>query len=153
MRAKILGLAALGALLCAGPAVPGRTARPAPKLSSPEAHHALARPARPAAPADVLYDQYDNAGAYATSSQHFESGFASFNDELADDFEVPAGHAWSVSTIDVQGQYFDGGGPATSFNVVFYADNANLPGAAISSRSALAYTRVDGDFTITLDRR
>ena len=151
MRAKILGLAALGALLCAGSAVPGRTARPAPRLSSPATHHVSARPARPAAPADVLYDQYDNAGQYATSSQNFESGFASFDDELADDFTVPDGQVWSISTIDAQGQYFDGEGPATSFNVVFYANGANLPGAAVASRASLAYSEAAGDFTITLD--
>ena len=110
-----------------------------------------ARPTRPAAPADVLYDQYDDAGQYATSSQHFESGFASFDDQLADDFTVPAGQAWSISTIDVQGQYFDGGGPATSFNVVFYSNGANLPGAAVASRSSVAYSEAAGDFTIILD--
>jgi hypothetical protein len=29
------------------------------------------------------------------------------------------------------GKYFNGAGPANSFNVFFYADNAGLPGAQV----------------------
>ena len=69
------------------------------------------RPARPASPSVVLYDQYDNAGANATSSQNFESSFDQYDDELADDFVVPSGDTWHINQIDAGGVYYNGAGP------------------------------------------
>ena len=86
------------------------------------------RLAKPAAPAVVLYDQYDNAGTNATSSQNFEASFDIYDDMLADDFVVPGGQTWHVNEVDVQGLYYNGAGPAASVNVVFYDDHeAGLP--------------------------
>ena len=50
--------------------------------------------------------------------------FPDFNSDLADDFVVPAGQTWNVQSIDADGAYFPFNGPANSFNVFFYADNA-----------------------------
>ena len=77
-----------------------------------------------------LYDQTDNPGANATDSQNFETANDAFDHQLADDFVVPAG-GWNVGEVDVGGVYFNGPGPATSVNVIFYADAGGLPGAAV----------------------
>ena len=37
----------------------------------------------------TLYDQYNNAGTTATSSQDFETAFDAFDSFTADDFVVP----------------------------------------------------------------
>src|SRR4051794_5400914 len=77
----------------------------------------------PRAPTIILYDQLNNPGGFATSSQQFEAANAAFNAQLADDFVVPAGQTWTVSEVDVAGVYFNGPGPAASVNVFFYANN------------------------------
>ena len=75
---------------------------------------------------DILYDQYNNPGTNGTSSQNFEASFNQYDTELADDFVVPAGPDWSVDGVDVDGVYFNGPGPATTFNVSFYQDAAGF---------------------------
>src|SRR5262249_53961967 len=74
----------------------------------------------------VVWDQYDNAGTAVTLSATFTDSPA-MNSDLADDFDV-RGYAWVVRWIDVDGAYFNGPGPAQSFNVFFYADNDGFPG-------------------------
>ena len=51
-----------------------------------------------------------------------------------------------------RGVYFNGPGPAASFNVTFYSDAAGFPGAAVpvGTYTGLAYTNVTGTFTIPL---
>ena len=98
----------------------------------------------------VLYSQYDNAGANSSNSQDFESGFATFTDELADDFVVPGGQTWSVQTVDAQGVYFNGSGPALSFNVRFYNDSSGMPGSLVQSLLGQPFTVASNDFTINL---
>src|SRR5207249_1276636 len=72
-------------------------------------------------------------------------------DQAADDFVVPVGVTWSVTSVDVQGIYSIAGGPASAFNVYFYADNNGLPGNLIASQSALAYTNPSvNTFSMTL---
>src|SRR5262249_572675 len=83
----------------------------------------------PKAPNVVLYDQYDNPGTFATSSQNFESDFDAFDDMLADDFVVPGGDTWQVNQVDVMGLYFNGPGVMNSANVNFYSDASGLPGS------------------------
>lgn len=111
-----------------------------------QVHRAL--PA-PTAPNVVLYDQYDNAGLAATSSQDFEAAYDAFDDFVADDFVVPTGESWTIDEVDVQGVYFNGAGPSVSFHVFIYQDAAGLPGAQVYS--ALDQTYTGGpDFVITL---
>jgi hypothetical protein len=105
-------------------------------------------PLVPVAPV-VFYNQYDSASSSGILSQNFEAAGDASDSEAADDFVVPAGKMWSISTVDVQGVQFGSGAPA-SFNVVFYSTNANLPAAALASRPASGFTNASGDFTITL---
>src|SRR5262245_35524345 len=99
----------------------------------------------------ALYNQLSNPAPVpgGVTSQNFETANDTFDGEAADDFVVPAGQNWTVTTLDVQGEYSVSGGPAVTFNVAFYANGANLPGAAIASRSAQAYVNTSGDFAIT----
>jgi len=81
----------------------------------------------PAATAVVVWDQYNNAGTAVTLSATFTDAPA-MNSDLADDFIVPAGYAWIMRWIDVDGSYFNGPGPANTFSVFFYSDNGGFPG-------------------------
>ena len=105
----------------------------------------------PKLPAVTLYDQYNNAGTTATSSQDFETAFDAFDTFTADDFVVPAGQTWNITEVDVQGLYFNCTtcGPAASFNVFFYQDSSTLPGTLVATRLANTYTGTT-DFVITL---
>src|SRR6266446_10945284 len=81
----------------------------------------------------ILYDQTDNPGTNATSSQDFETANDTFDDQAADDFVVPAGDTWTIQQVVVSGVYFNGTGPAASFNVTFYSNTpGNLPAAAVA---------------------
>src|SRR5437879_4141658 len=67
-----------------GPAQAGK-----PQVSGP-AHGAPGNLPPPVAPNVILYDQYNNAGANSTVSQDFETANDAFDNQLADDFVVPA---------------------------------------------------------------
>lgn len=109
----------------------------------------LGIPPYPKAPQGVLYDQYDNASDQATVSAMF-SDFATFSSDLADDFVVPAGQTWNVQSIDADGVYLLGPGPADSFNVFFYTDNAGLPGTQVYSATNQPFSVAGSTFTVTL---
>ena len=106
-------------------------------------------PPHPKAPQVVLYDQYDNASDFATLSATF-SDFPLFNSDLADDFVVPTGETWNVQSIDADGVYFPFDGPANSFNVFFYADNAGLPGTQVYSAMNQPFSVVGTTFSVNL---
>src|SRR5437762_447963 len=78
-------------------------------------------------PLVTLYDQLNNPGTISTSSQDFETANNAFDDFLADDFVVPAGQTWTINEVDAQGVYFNGPGPAASFNVFFHTNTGTLP--------------------------
>src|SRR5207247_10512223 len=79
------------------PAVPALPASQLPKATSgPAGAHVITVPPAPQAPQVILYDQYNNAGTNATSSQDFEASLDAFDDELADDFVVAGGQSCSV---------------------------------------------------------
>ena len=100
----------------------------------------------------VLYDQTDNPGSNALSSQDFEAANDAYDNQAADDFEIPAGDgSWTIEEVFVAGAYFTGStGPVPAANVYFYADAGGLPGAELYS--ALGVTAVDsgGSLTVTL---
>ena len=104
---------------------------------------------------NVLYDQTDGAATTGTRSQNFEAASSSFDLQAADDFVVPAGQTWTIQQVNVQGLYFNGPGSASSVNVTFYSDSANLPGVAVSggTYANVPVTDNGGNFTITLPSR
>ena len=89
-------------------------------------------PRPPKAPQVVLYDQYDNASTTGTLSATFDD-FPTFSADLADDFVVPGGETWNVESIDADGVYFNGAGPAFNWNVFIYTDSGGLPGTQVYS--------------------
>jgi hypothetical protein len=101
-----------------------------------------------AATAVVVWDQYNNAGTAVTLSATFTDSPA-MNSDLADDFVVPAGYAWMVRRIDVDGSYFNGPGPANTFSVFFYSDNGGFPLSQIYATLA-GWTQNGRTFTINL---
>jgi len=103
----------------------------------------------PKAPAVVLYDQYNNLGTNVTLSATF-TDLPSSNADLADDFLVPVGQTWRVLSIDADGAYFNGTGPATDWNVFIYADNGGLPGTQVYSTLQQPVTVNGTTFTVNL---
>ena len=109
--------------------------------------------AAPVASATItLYDQYDNAGTIATSSQNYEASLNAYDDELADDFVVTDNMGWMVNQVEVDGQYFNGPGPATTVNIRFYTDSGGFPGSTVAERLNVAFTQgpEPGDFVAPL---
>lgn len=70
----------------------------------------------------TLHDENKDDAGIAVFSQNLD------DTQAADDFVVPKGHTWQIKEVDVTGVYFNGSGPASSENVVFYSDNGGLPG-------------------------
>jgi hypothetical protein len=76
----------------------------------------------------ILYDQYDNAATEPPiniGSQDFEATFDALDDQAADDFVIPVpppNITIFITGVRVMGEYSDGGGPASSFNVYFYSN-------------------------------
>ena len=106
-------------------------------------------PPAPALPQSVLYDQYNNGDGVGTLSAMFTDS-PTLNSDLADDFVVPSGQTWTVQSIDADGVYFNGGGPATSFNVIFYIDSGGVPGAIVGGALFLPFTQSGSTFTVPL---
>jgi hypothetical protein len=105
----------------------------------------------------VLWDQYNNPATEPPvniGSQEFEPAMAAFNDQAADDFVLPT-PPFDINTfitrVRVMGEYSQGGGPASSFNVYIYANAAgHLPGALIAAFLNRPYSGTPPDFTIDL---
>ena len=82
-------------------------------------------------PEVLLYSQLDNPATNSANSQNFEAAYNSYDNELADDFVVPAG-GWAIDNVSAVGVYFGGSGPAATYHVAFYASSGALPGAAVA---------------------
>src|SRR6266498_1472561 len=117
--------------------------------SGARAAHILPILRPPKAPQVVLYDQYNNASTVATLSGTF-TDFPTFSSDLADDFVVPGGQTWNVDSIDADGVYFNGPGPANSWNVFIYTDSSTLPGTQVYSILNTTVTQVGTTFTVNL---
>src|SRR6188472_2622724 len=134
----------------AAQAIPARDESQVPKVSSGPMGVPLFRmPPVPKLPPVILYDQYNNASTTASLSATF-TDFPTFSSDLADDFVVPAGQTWNVQSIDADGIYFNGAGPATDWNVFIYSNSGVLPGAQVYSTLHRPVTQVGSTFTVNL---
>jgi hypothetical protein len=101
-----------------------------------------------------LYDQYNNPATEPPinlGSQDFEPAMAKFDDQAADDFVLTIPRTNCITGVRVMGEYSQGGGPASSFNVYFYQNGAgNLPGALMAAFMNLPYSGTPPDFVIPL---
>jgi hypothetical protein len=107
-----------------------------------------------AAPGSVtLYDQNDEDNGMAVPSENYGHGFDSFDSSGADDFTVPAGHAWKIRQVEVSGIYGQGTTfPAESEDIYFYKDRSGLPGDPIAQCDNLGGVDNQGSFSITLSK-
>jgi hypothetical protein len=102
-----------------------------------------------AATAVVVWDQYNNAGTAVTLSATFTDA-PTMNSDLADDFVVQS-NPWLVRSILVDGAYFNGPGPANSFNVFFYSDDGGFPGTVLYEwTNIVQWTQNGSTFIINL---
>jgi hypothetical protein len=104
----------------------------------------------------LLYNQNSNSNGDGVDSQNFTSGtYASYDSSAADDFVVPKKTTWTVTGVDATGAYFNGSGPATSENVIFYADAKGVPGKAVKKGTFknLKGTDSGGSFSIKLGKK
>jgi len=118
MKTMLLASAAALALCVGGAAQaaqPGMSAAGARGTARP-VHHA------PAAGMTTLYDQNFASGSYGFFSQTLSS-YPQYDEYVADDFTVPAGHTWKVQEVDATGFYYFATGPASSVNVLFWKNN------------------------------
>jgi hypothetical protein len=126
-----------------------RTSQVPLRTSGPTGAHPISVPPRPKGVGVVLYDQYDNNSGIATLSATF-TDFPGSSSDLADDFVVPSGETWNVDSIDADGVYFNGPGPATDWNVFVYTDSGGLPGTQIFSATNIPIVQVGTTFTANL---
>ncbi len=114
--------------------------------------------AAPAAPnGTVLFSTFSGVqpAPFVVTSQAF-TDIGSFAAQGADDFTV-TGNGWEIDTVQVQGAYFNGAGPAQSLNLYILGnaagipDTTNLSAGSIYAAENLSYTDVgSGDFLIDL---
>ena len=137
--------------------IPSANTKQLPSMSSDSdvstPFHALATPEFPTGL--VLWDQYNNPATEPpinVGSQKFEPAMAAFDDQAADDFVInaPPPPIFLYTTgVRVMGEYSQGGGPVSSFNVYLYTNGAgNLPGSLIASFLNRPYTGTPPDFVI-----
>jgi hypothetical protein len=105
-------------------------------------------------PGTGLWDQYNNPATEPPiniGSQDFEPALDASDDQAADDFVFTYPFNNCITAVRVMGEYSEGGGPASSFNVYLYDNGpSNLPGTLIGAFFNLPYTGTPPDFTITL---
>jgi hypothetical protein len=98
----------------------------------------------------VLYDQTNLSSLSGIVSQNFSSVNAAFDASAADDFVVTDASGWTVSEVDLTAVYFNGSGPADSFDITFYNDAGGAPGSVACTAPASSYTAAGNSFTIPL---
>jgi hypothetical protein len=89
------------------------------------------------------YSQRDNDNGVGIVSQNFtDGGFTAYDAAGADDFKLKKKAA--ITEVDADGVYFNGAGPADSFDVHFYANSGGLPGKEVASCLAASYSDETG---------
>src|ERR1051326_2481849 len=89
-----------------------------------------------------IYAQRDNDNGIGIVSQNFTDPIAGsfdiYDSQGADDFPIVR-HA-KVKEVDADGVYFNGSGPADSYNVTFYTDAGGTPGTIVKACNNASYT-------------
>jgi hypothetical protein len=101
-------------------------AGPADENSAGSNHLLLARKN-----AKLLWNQNSSDAGSFVNSQNYSSTFTAYDDQGADDFVIPKGRAWRITEVDVTGNYYQGSGPASSENVIFYRNKGGKPGKPV----------------------
>ncbi len=98
----------------------------------------------------TLYSQNSSQGYTGIDSQIFESTYAAYTDQGADDFTVPAGTTWKVNGVSVTGIYYNGSGPASGETVSFYKNKGGKPGKQVGVSQTSKGADNGGSFVIKL---
>ncbi len=132
------------------------TERPSASRAASHVGNIVAHP-QPGGGSIILLDQTSSPGTSGVLTMHnLDAGSESYDTEMADDFQVPAG-GWAVAEVSI-GSFYQSGTttvtPSTAGNIVFYSDSAGSPGAAISgctySSIPLTYNSGTGYSTLIL---
>ncbi len=101
---------------------------------------------------DVLYDQLGTPIAGAYTCQNFETAYDIYDGFVADDFIVPPGEQWAITSVTATGGEWGGAGGFTQVNVYFYADDAGMPAATYfeSAMNMTAIGSMNGTFDFDL---
>ncbi len=102
--------------------------------------------------AGVLFDDSADNSNIGIVSQVFESQYSQYDSQPATEFVVPKGKTWTITEVDVAGQYFNGSGPATSENVFFYTMKKGLPKKSMGEFDNVMGTDTAGSFAIKLKK-
>lgn len=113
------------------------------ELTAPRVETAPYAPSRAA-----IWTQMTQGASGGKASQDFEAGYDAYDCMGADDFTLTEAH--NVDEINWIGVYWNGYGPAESFNFFIYADAGGMPGALLDSRLGEAYTEAGGIFNSVL---
>lgn len=90
-------------------------------------------------PPGTIYSQRDNDNGIGIVSQKFtDFGGGTYDAQGADDF-ITNGKA-AIKEVIADGVYFNGSGPADSWNVTVYKDNGGIPGNAVGTCNSTHYT-------------
>lgn len=100
----------------------------------------------------TLYDQTGDDSGVGLVAQNFESSFDAYDSTAADDFTVPDGEKWKIKEIDVTGTYFNGSGPADSFDIAIYKTKGSLPGKLIAEYDGVHPVDNLGSFVFELPK-
>lgn len=141
-------LAGAAALALTGTAFAGQAHPTLSGKVSSNAKHVIVMPHRNAS---VLYDQSSGSNGVGIVSQEF-TDFTSgaYDADGADDFTLPAGKH-TITEVDANGVYFNGYGPADSFNVTFYKKIKKGQGKILASCPNSPYTDVNGTGSVAID--
>jgi len=145
---RMVSALVVGAVICGGAWAAARLPQTSAKVPASKLQQWRAAPEKLAGKV-LLYSQLDSPGAQATNTQNFEAANDAFDNELADDFVVPAG-GWSIDTVFVDGLYFNGPGPTPTVHVKFYANSGALPGAAVAGCDYPAVVPADAAGNLTM---
>jgi len=89
-----------------------------------------------AQPAKSCVNQADNDNGVGIVSQNFEASFDIYDAQGADDFKVKT--KCKIATVHADGIYFNGSGPAASWDVTFYKGKSAPGGVAKACTGATA---------------
>ncbi len=95
--------------------------------------------------ATILYAQMNPVDTIPTTASQQFSDINNSIAQTADDFIIPIGKTWNVSSVATIGAYWNGAGPANAFTVQFFADMGGLPAATpMFEQTGLSYTETSG---------
>jgi len=143
--ALALGVGAYSGFSFSGAEHPAALSTSGPDVIVDEGATATTTPTGTPGCTGVLWDQIGSVGTNGTASQDFETANDAFDATAAEDFMVTSGQLWEIQKVVARGIYFNGSGPADSFNVRI----GDSPGSG-TEFTGLTYTQNGNEFEIPL---